>query len=341
MRGDSGGGGGGGAACPRRRPPGRPRARRGDRELALDAQPLGFTFCSCASSALSCAIRSSTAHHPARHLARRLVDQRPVDHRRLEGRAVPRLQRRLLLLHEGVRRARPRRVLRIVGDQLAQPHDPLARAVDLAALDQLRQRALVLDARPQLVVHPELAQLVGEEPRLLASLRSSGPADVPGGRRRRHGARCSSGARQSRRVRHALPARGTSRRRSRPARAADVREPRRIARSVATSRASSWQRCRRADSPTTPPSRACAASSTNSARCSGTNASSCWTRQAPSSSTGRRREVRTATPAPNPLTVDSVGSPGPPSRAPSGLAGALTLRLRDGHSDASTALHRT
>ena len=37
------------------------------------------------------------------------------------------------------------------------------------------------------------------------------------------------------------------------------------------------------------------------------------------------------------VTVDSVELvPGPPSRAPSGLAGALTLRLRDGHSDAST-----
>ena len=37
------------------------------------------------------------------------------------------------------------------------------------------------------------------------------------------------------------------------------------------------------------------------------------------------------------FTVDSVELvPGPPSRAPSGLAGALTLRLRDGHSDAST-----
>ena len=37
------------------------------------------------------------------------------------------------------------------------------------------------------------------------------------------------------------------------------------------------------------------------------------------------------------FTVDSVELvPGQPSRAPSGLAGALTLRLRDGHSDAST-----
>ena len=174
-----------------------------DRELALDAQPLELHLLQL--RVLGAQLRYPLVdrrHHPARHLARRLVDQRPVDHRRLEGRAVPhRLQRRLLLLHERVRRARPRRVLRIVGDQLAQPHDPLARAVDLAALDQLRQRALVLDARPQLVVHPELAQLVGEEPRLLASLRSSGPpmsleAAIAGT------ARAALPARQPRRVRH-------------------------------------------------------------------------------------------------------------------------------------------